>query len=81
MADKLFTECIIEFDDKQRIYAEVTDRDKARRLIDILLEKEGAYEPLLKEINSSRPDLVKNLTETDIEEELKKGKSNTQKKE
>lgn len=73
IADNLYTECVIEFDDRQRICAEVTDRDKAKRLLDILLTKENSYKPLLKEIETLRPDLLHNLTQIDIEEELKKG--------
>lgn len=73
IADNLFTESIIEFDDKQRIEAEVTDRDKNKRLLDILITKENSYKPLLKEIQSQRPDLFQNLTQIDVDDELKKG--------
>lgn len=73
IADNLFTQSIIEFDDKQRIEAEVTDRDKNKRLLDILITKENSYNPLLKEIQSQRPDLFQNLTQIDVDDELKKG--------
>lgn len=73
IADNLFTQSIIEFDDKQRIEAEVTDRDKNKRLLDILITKENSYMPLLKEIQSQRPDLFQNLTQIDVDDELKKG--------
>ena len=73
IADNLFTQSIIEFDDKQRIEAEVTDRDKNKRLLDILITKENSYKPLLKEIQSQRPDLFQNLTQIDVDDELKKG--------
>lgn len=74
IADNLYTSCVIEHDDLQRVYAELTDSDKAKRLLNILITKEGGYEPLLKEIESFRPDLVKNMKDVDVEEELEKGK-------
>lgn len=73
IADNLFTESIIEFDDKQRVEAEVTDRDKNKRLLDILFTKENSYLALLKEIKSQRSDLFDELIAIDVEKELEKG--------
>lgn len=50
-----------------------TDRDKASCLINILITSENSYEPFLKEVESSRPDLAEKLKQTDVKEELKKG--------
>lgn len=73
IADNLFTESVIEHDDLQRVNAEKTDRDKASCLINILITSENSFEPFLKEVESSRPDLAEKLKQTDVEEELRKG--------
>lgn len=73
IADNLYTESVIEHDDLQRVNAEKTDRDKASCLINILITSENSFEPFLKEVESSRPDLAEKLKQTDVEEELRKG--------
>lgn len=70
--DTLYSESVIEHDDLQRVYSEKTDRDKARRLIGILITRENSYDPFLREIEIVRPDLADKLKKTDVEEELKK---------
>lgn len=74
IADNLYTESVIEHDDLQRVNAEKTDRDKASCLINILITSENSFEPFLKEVESSRPDLAEKLKQTDVEEELRKEK-------
>lgn len=73
IAANLYTESVIEHDDLQRVNAEKTDRDKASCLINILITSENSFEPFLKEVESSRPDLAEKLKQTDVEEELRKG--------
>lgn len=73
ITDNLFTQSVIEHDDLQRVYAEKTDRDKARCLINILITSENSYDSFLREIESSHPELAEKLKKTDVEEELKKG--------
>lgn len=73
ICDNLFTKNVIEFDDMQRVRAEVTDKDKAKRLIDILVTKEGSYNPFLEGVKSSRYDLYEILEKTDVEEDLRNG--------
>lgn len=73
ITDNLFTESVIEHDDLQRVHAEKTDRDKASCLINILITSGNSFEPFLKEVESSRPDLAEKLKQTDVEEELRKG--------
>nr|XP_022306118.1 uncharacterized protein LOC111112688 isoform X2 [Crassostrea virginica] len=74
--DNLFSKHVIEFDDIQRVRAEVTDRDKAKRLIDILLTTKGSFNPFLEELKLSRYDLYEIVEKTDVEKELKKEKQN-----
>lgn len=71
--DNLFSKHVIEFDDIQRVRAEVTDRDKAKRLIDILLNTKGSFNPFLEELKLSRYDLYEIVEKTDVEEEIKEG--------
>ncbi|XP_056004003.1 sterile alpha motif domain-containing protein 9-like isoform X2 [Ostrea edulis] len=71
VVDNLFTECVIDHDDMQRVNAEKTDRDKVKCLISILYSKENAFEPFLKELGQLRPDVKEKLQSTDIEEELR----------
>ena len=73
IADHLYSKCVIGHDDLQRVHVEKTDKDKARQLLDILLYKEGAFEPFLEEIKSQRPDLIPCLTDKVKERNLKKG--------
>ena len=73
LCDTLFSKEVITFDDMQRVRAEVTDRDKAKRLIDILLKTEGSFNPFLEELKLSRCDLYEIVEKTDVEKELKKG--------
>lgn len=72
ISENLYTQSVIEHDDFQRVNAEKTDSDKAKCLINILIETEKSYEPFLKEVESSRPDLAEKLKKTNVEEELKK---------
>lgn len=71
LCDQLFSKDVIEFDDMQRVRAEVTDKDKAKRLIDILLTKKGSYSPFLEQVKASRLDLYEILEKTDVEMEVK----------
>ena len=73
IADHLFSKVVIDHDDLQRVHAEETDKDKARRLLDILLDKKEAFEPFLEEVKSHRPDLLRYLTDKVKEQTLKKG--------
>lgn len=73
VADNLFSNFVISHDDLQRIHSKKTDKDKARCLIDILIRTENSFGPFLKEIESSRPDLVEKIMMTDVSEELNKG--------
>lgn len=73
IADNLFSNVVISHDNLQRVYSKKTDKDKARCLIDILIRTENSFGPFLKEIESSRSDLVEKIMMTDVSEELNKG--------
>lgn len=75
IADNLFSQCVIEHDDLQRVHAEVTDKDKARCLINILLTKENSYDPFIRELRSIHTYgyLADQLNDTDVEKELEQG--------
>ncbi|XP_061196717.1 sterile alpha motif domain-containing protein 9-like [Saccostrea echinata] len=74
IVDNLYTDCVIEHDDLQRISSEVTDKDKAKCLINILYTKERAFVAFLEEVGKDRPDIKEKIQQTDVGEELGKEK-------
>ncbi|XP_062605885.1 sterile alpha motif domain-containing protein 9-like isoform X2 [Saccostrea cucullata] len=74
IVDNLFTECVIEHDDLQRISSEVTDKDKAKCLLNILYTKERAFTSFLTEVAKDRPDIKEKIQHTNVEDELEREK-------
>lgn len=75
IADNLYSQCVIEHDNVQRVHAEVTDRDKVRCLIHILYTTENSYEPFIRELKSTHlyRYLADQLDNTDVQKELEQG--------
>ncbi|KAK3093292.1 hypothetical protein FSP39_013708 [Pinctada imbricata] len=69
LLDFLFEKEVIEFDDKQRVEHEITDRDKVNRLLSIIITKRGSYEVFQKFLSENSQFIVEQLESTQIDEE------------
>ncbi|KAK3106041.1 hypothetical protein FSP39_011512 [Pinctada imbricata] len=66
---------VLDFDDQERILAEITSKDKAEKFISILITKENSYKPFREVLKKAHEFIGERLDAVEIDYDLiKKGK-------